>query len=344
MAIYFGYITDCLDNAELNRIDAKAVNVFRKLLFLKPLSQDELASVKEAKKVRSEALLRFVLTFSDQQLVTGLAVLIASFAKRCTITGTNFQIATSLAWFSSVTHLATLSVLRLNFMQRPRVRLLRLLGMVIVLGLLAAAELIPAIIIWELDLPLQCAISLNMNSGYFASIAVSALVSNPTVGTWIILYLLIAYGNKIISLYHKDSQITVFGWLLQNLYKLSGIPASISYQQRAKQKLSATHRTAKRSILSRVRYHFSMIPFFFDELLNSFLWELIFATFGFTYGLIQVVTSRWPQFFSYLSQPIDSGDIMGFGQIVPLLLLFLPGLAAVEVYEGTLTKSLCESV
>ena len=332
MAIYFGYITDCLDNVELNKIDAKAIRVLRKLLFLKPLPQDEVASVKEAKEVRSEALLRFVLTFSDQQLVTGLAVLIASFAKRCTITGTNFQIATSLAWFSSVTHLATLSVLRLYFMQRPRVRLIRLLGMLTVLGLLLPAELIPAFINWELGLPLQCAISSSTGSGYFASIAVSNLVSSPTVGTWLFLYLIVAYGNKIISLYHKDSQVTLFGSLLQKLYKASGMPVPVSYQQRAYQKLNASH---KPSIASKLRFWLSMLPFFYNELFNSFLWELSFATFGFTYGLLQVIANRWPQFFSSLTQPIDMGDVMGFGQIVPLLLLLLPGLAAVEVYEGT---------
>jgi hypothetical protein len=52
-----------------------------------------------------------VLAFSDQQLVTGLALLISIYIKG-DITVYTFQVATSLAWFSSTIHLATLVVLK----------------------------------------------------------------------------------------------------------------------------------------------------------------------------------------------------------------------------------------
>lgn len=106
VATYVGYLTDSLNNASLNHIDTMAVAWLRKHLGLKPLLQDDDPLTQKVKRIRSEALVRFVLTLSDQQLVTGLAVLIAAFAKHCTISGDNFQIATALAWFSSMTHLA----------------------------------------------------------------------------------------------------------------------------------------------------------------------------------------------------------------------------------------------
>lgn len=52
-----------------------------------------------------------ILAFSDQQLVTGLAILISIHIKS-DITVYTFRVATSLAWFSSTIHLATLVVLK----------------------------------------------------------------------------------------------------------------------------------------------------------------------------------------------------------------------------------------
>ena len=176
--LYAGYITDSLDNAQLNAIDLQARNILQRLLFLKPLPQEQDSNTQKAMEIRNEALLRFILTFSDQQLVTGLAVLIASFAKQCTITGFNFQIATALAWFSSVTHLAFLSVLRHYLNDRSRMLYIRLIGMVIILGLLLSAEPIPKVVSWALLQPLSCAINLNDRFHFSSSFKFSGLRSN----------------------------------------------------------------------------------------------------------------------------------------------------------------------
>jgi hypothetical protein len=58
-----------------------------------------------------EAFESFILAFSDQQLVTGLALLLSAYFKG-DITVYSFQVASSLAWFSSTIHLATLVVLK----------------------------------------------------------------------------------------------------------------------------------------------------------------------------------------------------------------------------------------
>jgi len=63
-----------------------------------------------SKRLR-EAFENLILAFSDQQLVTGLAILIAAYCKG-DITIYSFQVASALAWFSSTIHLATLVVLR----------------------------------------------------------------------------------------------------------------------------------------------------------------------------------------------------------------------------------------
>ena len=52
-----------------------------------------------------------ILAFSDQQLVTGFALLLSIYIKG-DITVYTFRVATTVAWFSSTTHLATLVALR----------------------------------------------------------------------------------------------------------------------------------------------------------------------------------------------------------------------------------------
>jgi len=67
---------------------------------------------KLSREKRVEAFDRFILSLSDQQLATGLAILIAAIANQCTLSPPEFRIAFSLAWFSTTTHLATLDSLR----------------------------------------------------------------------------------------------------------------------------------------------------------------------------------------------------------------------------------------
>lgn len=79
---------------------------------------------------------KFVLTLSDQQLLVGIAILIAGFAQHCSISVYHFSIVTDLAWFSSNTHLVTLDVLRVYLAGEPTLRLWRIclmLGTVVLL-------------------------------------------------------------------------------------------------------------------------------------------------------------------------------------------------------------------
>lgn len=67
---------------------------------------------KERKRERiKNAIEAFIVALSDQQLVTGLAILIAGFVK-CDISNYLFSNVWAIAWFSCMTHLATLMVLR----------------------------------------------------------------------------------------------------------------------------------------------------------------------------------------------------------------------------------------
>ena len=65
---------------------------------------------------------KVMLSLSDQQLLTGLSVLIAGFATHCSISAYHFAIVSDLAWFSSNVHLSTLTVLEGYLLKKRGVR------------------------------------------------------------------------------------------------------------------------------------------------------------------------------------------------------------------------------
>jgi len=77
---------------------------------------------------------------SDQQIVTGIAILVAGYTQlRCGISSYHWQTIISLAWFSSFTHLTTLTVLRTYLHQFQAVRISRVILMLTVAVMLAVA-------------------------------------------------------------------------------------------------------------------------------------------------------------------------------------------------------------
>lgn len=86
---------------------------------------------------RTAIMTRFVLALSDQQLVTGLAILITGYSQRCAMSGYHFDLVTDLAWFSSTTHLSTLAVLQEYLIQNPVLKAFRVAGILAMLILLS---------------------------------------------------------------------------------------------------------------------------------------------------------------------------------------------------------------
>lgn len=84
------------------------------------------------------------MTLSDQQVVTGLAILISGYTQlRCSLSSFHWQITVSLAWFSSVTHLMTLTCLRSYLQRRPLLRLFRICAMV-TMAIMLVCAFVPA--------------------------------------------------------------------------------------------------------------------------------------------------------------------------------------------------------
>lgn len=86
------------------------------------------------------ALEAAVLMYSDIQVLTGIATLLSAFSQlQRGISIYHWQVTVQLAWFSSMTHLTTLTSLRAYFRERPRMAIWRLFFMGVTLLLLIVA-------------------------------------------------------------------------------------------------------------------------------------------------------------------------------------------------------------
>ena len=88
----------------------------------------------------AKALEAAVLTYSDQQIITGMAIMISGYSQlRGGLAVYYWQLTVDLAWFSSITHLTTLTCLRYYFQERRGLKLLRLICMAVTAGMLSFA-------------------------------------------------------------------------------------------------------------------------------------------------------------------------------------------------------------
>ena len=82
-----------------------------------------------------------VLLYSDQQSFIGIAILTSGFSQLpCSLSTYHWQLTFDLAWFSSITHLTTLTCLRHYFQKRPVLRIWRLICMALT-GVMLATSL-----------------------------------------------------------------------------------------------------------------------------------------------------------------------------------------------------------
>ena len=291
---------------------------------------------------RSKGLERFILALSDQQLVTGFAVLIAGYTNRCSRSVYHFDIIAALGWFSSTTHLSTLAILRAYLIEHPRVRDWRVIAMLGIFGLLVVSQ-IETFSSQPGSLPVQCVFE-SFAPGGISFLNIIQLVL-------VVIYLGVSYMNRTRRLYTFDPDWSVQDWIVELLARplitkndvrnLERIVVTSSTQSQAEQ--GATYRKLQhrrrwwkfcgdwikpRSALSR---RWLEIVHLGQEMQRSFLSEILTLLFGVSYGIAQVITNR-----NDIPTGGLSGDqnAMSFGQLVPLLLISLPVLAAGEVYFG----------
>jgi hypothetical protein len=245
---------------------------------------------------------RLVLSLSDQQLVTGTAILCVGLycipASRGHISFYHFTLVTDLAWFSSNTHQLAVMVLRNYFEKYYVLKIWRGLSM-LVMGLLLAictglTSVEPPNGVY--NCPAECVIH---------DFSFSSLSGRP-LGFMIVnlLFLLWGYSVALGPLFRWST------WLANRLKCLILWPC-------------LCHETCVR---------------FIGNLLWTKPFKMAFSMAFFALGLYELLADRRKG--QGLLAADQSEDQMSFGQIVPLALLVLPILSGLETYYGTSYETL----
>ena len=291
-------------------------------------------------------LRKAVLVFSDQQIVTGIAILVAGFIEWRDITVYHWQVVTYLGWMASNVHLTSLTFLRDYLQANETLRLWRIAGMTILFGLLVVSIVPSGSVAWavaianpsysdgygnaytcdSMQLPAHCFWNMDLaslSSGlselqYEGSIDGWTGVSPDTVGSYIILVL--SYAWKAAMLFEPGKRL-----LRQGLRT-----SPLRVFERPLHRIAASYSSRSRSATESRRYQALMslyIPLLaISNLAESFLASLWMVALGLGWGTVQLWSPR-----SSLPPNIrHEENSWGFGQLLPMFLLILPLLAVLE--------------
>ncbi|KAL8951507.1 MAG: hypothetical protein Q9222_002521, partial [Ikaeria aurantiellina] len=315
------YLMDCVEDEYLNDID--------KMVLSKLSPRKYFGSLRNLET----SLRRVVLIFSDQQVVTGIALLGSGYGQLKSGNGIDsyhWQIVVYLAWFSSLTPLTTLTMLRYYFLRNPGARLGRALLMLITVMMLGVALLPTGDRQWFISsyynsmdyagIPALCYFRRLDSQDYKNQLkygdlaAISMLIS--------ILVLAFGYLTRIIKLSDRANKASK-RWLRDR-------PSQILRSIR-----DGALRCAERQVPNAHKMHW-MIGYIVTEasyvwlkalsdVYGSMLWEILWLMFALAWGTRNLFIAR-----NLLT--ISEETAWGFGQWFPVILLVLPLLSTVETF------------
>jgi hypothetical protein len=353
MSIFIGYISDSLPKSLLSETDEAVISRYKESFFaqkvaplggccwrlfkrffyfctFRPIPVQRAAL---GRKQRVEALTRFLLAFSDQLLVTGLAMLIAALSNRCRLTVHEMRIVFCLAWFAAATHVATLRVLREYLYLNAVVRNWRLFAIVPFLVLLCFLQVLVLSAGEPSDPsaedpanPVQCILKNDLSLSKVA-------IRNFYRGTRLLLVVLSQYAFHIWDLFNdpRVSKLASAVFEFSILLRLAGGASLVKNHPELKTFVLENASLQYDIVISRAAaQNLGQKPRNFRRYLTSFLGYIPTMLFGLSFGMSQTVVMIW------VENPKTTDDVrrMGFGQVVAIALLVLPILAASEIYNG----------
>ncbi|OCK73708.1 hypothetical protein K432DRAFT_410468 [Lepidopterella palustris CBS 459.81] len=161
----------------------------------------------------------------------------------------------------------------------------------------------------------------------------SSLRKKASVGVDIfsMIWLFSAYANRLVALYDSDVTTHSRSWIYRCFMRKGSRQRSDPYtRQNILDKIHAvceSHRAPRSKAFINAAHLLSLA---YVEMKGSFWWEIVWLLFGAAYGLTTVFTVWFSRSQSGQLFLGATATTMGFGQIVPLLLLILPIFAALE--------------
>jgi hypothetical protein len=297
-------------------------------------------------------LIHIIMGLSDQQLVTGLAILVVGFSKHCSMSSTHFWVVFDLGWFSSVTHLASLPVLNYYLQDYPRWRDVRVALMLSNFGFLVAAATLtfgnydPA----SHDCPIQCSFDRFQTSDFpISKMHVTQMV-----------FITLGFFWALIHLYAPDEIWRIRHSMIADRGFGTDVPYLRHYIETRQRHLSmiGTHTATKDIINDAVHFRHVRAKFlnfvskFHREHENStayliFRWILLMLYAPPSAIIWLNLVSMWCMGAVRLLQDrrwsVAAENEWGFGQVLPLLLLVLPFFTVTEVAQEFLRSMLLVS-
>ncbi|KAI7768685.1 hypothetical protein LZL87_000232 [Fusarium oxysporum] len=280
-----------------------------------------------------------LLALSDQMLAVGLCYLIAIYAQVCKVSLYSFYIGVQLGYLSSTVHLCTLLVLKSYFRKHPKQALLRGGLMMLFLGLLVASLIPEFITLSEPRDRLWTGYGQAMDRLFLCGLHYPVLPRLESMGARcfsIVVMLAFVYWNAFRSIKldnslrydieNNTSKNTILRWIY------SGGQREVDFQKylQHKEKDKRQRNRKKAAILEQSPEFwktFTMVtPLIMAEMAASVLFELLVAIFSFSIALYTLVIGIF-----YQGAAIKPLLTASFGQIMPMLLLIVIALTAVEV-------------
>ena len=313
----------------LNQDRYRAVDIS----FLKSLSLDpQHKSHRDADSlVPMQAYEDFLLSLSDQQLITGLAILVALYAKTCSISVFSFQVAVSLAYFSCCIHISTLTVLRDYFMKKQNrlLRNIRIAVMILLATILVISLFLSQSGTFHQRPNWQFSCAFSEFTFYISDGQKWLQAGNTAMVVWTIAS---AYGAAFSEIIDKRFK-TVIGnwyfWFVMSAAKTGDEKDELVKavgEQRADVRIYLDAEYERLGSRLSIRMALILAPYIVEEFARSFLYKIIWILFYFTLAISNFFM-LWVQ-QGYYKQGLY---VWGFGQLVPMFLLVLPLLSYLEM-------------
>ena len=301
----------------------------------------------------NEALQSAVLTLGDSQIVTGVSILVSGYIQlACGLQYYHWVIVVDLAFFSSITHLTTLTCLRSYLQKRPAIRSWRLMCMGVTAVLLATAlgstgyyDVVP-------EWPAQCLLAHNSTGPEGPSGGYDILYT--AIVLW---FLSFSYLSRVVQLF-PSTQTT-----LRNFFRLR--PSNGFQKWLPALKNRATMSSSNSSSNFWLLAHWLLFSLYclskaLLDLYGSLLWEvcpkqtlspdisslttlkITWLALASAWGTIAVLNDRSQYIEGFDTEGLDTAErkilsednTWGFGQIIPLVLLVLPLVSFFEIAYG----------
>ena len=262
---------------------------------------------------------KVMLSLSDQQLLTGLSVLIAGFATHCSISAYHFAIVSDLAWFSSNVHLSTLTVLEGYLLKKRGVRNWRVVSIMCMGILLIANNAMQGHWAWSesWSFDAQCLFdnligNWGARPGYWAEVNIALLV--------------VFYPMQILLLFDTTSEL-IDKWLwVRPSKRIEALRPSSELVSSSRSNSMKLRYQGQRFIHTIAHVIYISVAALLGSRTVSYALDL----FWFAYGVWSLKSDR-----SAAGKQMDgSENLLTFGQMIPLLLLSSTVFVFKETYEG----------